>query len=499
MYAKLIKEDVKYDYHLTPDEVRCSGVKAESSPTRNQKLGHLLKVLQNVSTTWSYGSSEAYAQLLKSYIDDRTLPIDPSRSKELSTGKNICGKVHSYAHAGTELFVMKYARDPKDNDDIAREWLLVKRFLNPLRVFTPNFMYAYAFMEKQPTGTRHKALYEHIDGVPLTEELKNMTSDDLIGVLMQLCLTLAIAQKACLFTHYDLHIDNLLVSTPATEFRFPYLLDDRYVTIVCRYKLTIIDMGYAFAAGRGLGTPEAEVLGIERIENAGVHKDMWSTGFDIIKIVSFLCHAVRKRRLHFPVLAPMFLKYALGVFPDFMKSKERFYSISYSNPHNNITPQEWWVDLCKLNPAHPGFGPCEIEDDSVFDFTPPEEWIAPVTLQLLGKHYQHLVDTSIPNEVYRRMLGIYANSIKRIWKISLPEPKHPEEDPKSYVDKFGGSTDPSIQMGLLRIVVGAERYDPQLLAEFRKNYRTVSINNTKRHVSVKAYHVPLSLTTDGTN
>ena len=100
-------------------------------------------------------------------------------------------------------------------------------------------------------------MIQHIDGVSLLEMLfynRSFLENDLINVLYQIYMPLATLADE--FTHYDLHVENVMIYEPVKGYYFDYeyiLADGTIVKFKSRYIAKIIDYGRAF-----FNDPESE-------------------------------------------------------------------------------------------------------------------------------------------------------------------------------------------------------------------------------------------------
>lgn len=165
---------------------------------------------------------------------------------------------------GNEDFIIKV---PKEKPfELVHEYF-VGRFLNNLRESIPNFVYTYAgficsppfskdflpgFQGSQPVnwcarkpGVQY-LVQEKIPGEVMDDVIENMPVKTFMELLLQLVFSLNIANRFYSFTHYDLHIGNIILRDNGLPFSIPYSTPDKEVYIMSRYVATIIDYGFAF-------------------------------------------------------------------------------------------------------------------------------------------------------------------------------------------------------------------------------------------------------------
>ena len=102
-------------------------------------------------------------------------------------------------------------------------------------------------------------MIEYIEAVPLEKMLHNhyFIQNDLINILYQIYMPLA--TLALEFTHYDLHIGNVLIYELKEDeyIDYEYNFNDDIVTFKCRYIAKIIDYGRAFFDDQSVGSSQS--------------------------------------------------------------------------------------------------------------------------------------------------------------------------------------------------------------------------------------------------
>lgn len=92
-------------------------------------------------------------------------------------------------------------------NDLDIEAFIGIKCLNPLRKIIPNFVYTYGYRD-------NTVITEYVKGIPFNQWLaNNYKYDDFIFILYQIYLSLLVAQRNCLFTHYDLFPWNIILVT----------------------------------------------------------------------------------------------------------------------------------------------------------------------------------------------------------------------------------------------------------------------------------------------
>jgi hypothetical protein len=201
------------------------------------------------------------------------------------------GVVWRIGYNGSAYFAtMKTSkRDPRNPDqsyNMLHE-LLVGLVLNFLRPYTPNFMYVWGgFSCSSPTqgaplpGARPGSSVQNahnfdtlcanntpdnMDVLMLNENVANASSFfdtfrgaagvvavadrvrwvDILAILFQIIISLAMAQNFCKFVHGDLHAGNVLVKTLPAEVVLQYTLNGNNYQLTTRYIAVIIDYGFS--------------------------------------------------------------------------------------------------------------------------------------------------------------------------------------------------------------------------------------------------------------
>lgn len=95
-------------------------------------------------------------------------------------------------------------------------------------------------------------LYEHIKDGELLLDLvrkKSSTIFEIAAIAKQTLLAICLAQRACRFTHYDLHSNNIIIRKLPEDVSFLYVLDEQNQFLVRSRGVypVIIDYGYAYA------------------------------------------------------------------------------------------------------------------------------------------------------------------------------------------------------------------------------------------------------------
>lgn len=210
-----------------------------------------------------------------------------------------------------QSFVIKTPRD-KNNDELAHECLVGMFALNKLRKYVPNFMYVYSYSKCSHmviddkkvinwcnNGSTENTSYlvsELIsNSMPLSEIITTDTFSPrgMIKTFVQLINALSVAEITFGYTHYDLHSDNVLVSTFKSKVDVPIYIDkdpDNAKYIDSKHIPFIIDYGCSRVYLEGYGS-----FGKLGLENYGVNAYDNYPMYDVYKLLCFCAeNLVRK-------------------------------------------------------------------------------------------------------------------------------------------------------------------------------------------------------------
>lgn len=257
--------------------------------------------------------------------------------------------------AKKSLFLLKAPLNPASaaQRDGTHEAFVGFFALNQLRNIIPNFMYTYAAFRctppvlpysvgaatATPTGAKGSKLidawcslndpthtnnvtYTLIENLANTKTGKTLSLKDLIesggrktieefmSLLAQIVAALGVAWETCEFTHYDLHVENVLVRetnhgpSGNSEVVIEYDLRDEGKTfkIRCGSIATIIDYGMSHVKVGDVHFGHAS----DALMNFGVLRDRGNSFFDVFKIVCFSISSFqpREREMLYDLLFP---------------------------------------------------------------------------------------------------------------------------------------------------------------------------------------------------
>jgi hypothetical protein len=205
--------------------------------------------------------------------------------KKLST-KSAFGDVFvSSFNSVKNLIIIKTTQKGLSRESLLLEYFIGRYGINKLRKFIPNFMYTFSIFKcsrfknqmcKTPPNFNNWSYFialEKINGSSLWNYISSKKRSDTIVLqfVMQIILSLFIAQREIKFIHYDLHLNNILIRTTKTPQNISFQINEQTFSISTSQIPTIIDFGSSFMVRDNI--PFGNVL--ERINK----------GYDIYKFL----------------------------------------------------------------------------------------------------------------------------------------------------------------------------------------------------------------------
>lgn len=136
-------------------------------------------------------------------------------------------------------FLKKICQNCREYPAIYNEYFLTMYGLNFLRLKIPTFNFSYSFHKRNKLISVKQ---EFTEGESLEMFLTHCSMDDFYSVFLQVVISLEIAQKELLFTHYDLHLENILIEPIDKPFSMQVLHKEYTFS---KYKIKIIDFGFS--------------------------------------------------------------------------------------------------------------------------------------------------------------------------------------------------------------------------------------------------------------
>lgn len=149
----------------------------------------------------------------------------------------------------------------KDTSFFLENEYVVGTELKSLCSYLPHYLYTYGMktfklhidnniIKNNENGiTRDVLFLNKIYNYSLYEYIKFVNSkNNVIGMMLQIIMALYVAQKQINFTHYDLHVDNILIQECDKTDIFIYKIDDNYYWVnTCGFFPVLIDYGLSYS------------------------------------------------------------------------------------------------------------------------------------------------------------------------------------------------------------------------------------------------------------
>ncbi len=141
----------------------------------------------------------------------------------------------------TSKTLFKVSKNDDSKTNLLRSYYIGKE-LNKLRSIVPNFV-----LTKQVHDQSRLAVsYEYIQGETLEMCINSLTFPQFLNIFIQILFALELAQRHCMFCHYDLHLDNIIMKPIESPHTYTIILDDdKYEITGNAYIPVIIDFGLA--------------------------------------------------------------------------------------------------------------------------------------------------------------------------------------------------------------------------------------------------------------
>ena len=223
-------------------------------------------------------------------IDEQTFQKFSSKQEE-TIFKNKHGTIKKIFFAGL-FFVVKQTTDNSKLLENLHEVYISKKALNSLVFKIPNFAYVFQYYDNM-------TIIEYIRGQTLDNWMKKEFSfKDYIHILVQITLSLHVAQKTCEFVHYDLAPWNIVLQDCPNMF-FDYKIDDSFSYRVYTEKIPIfIDFGkslctiekrkHGFVSSRFSTIQDILYLLLTSISEIDISRVSSEDTRDIIKLANFI-------------------------------------------------------------------------------------------------------------------------------------------------------------------------------------------------------------------
>jgi hypothetical protein len=186
-----------------------------------------------------HGLLKGIHNLLNYFKSNGKLDEILSKDDNIFKNKNINIQKYSFKTDSSFSFVLKSASNEKKVKENIHETFVGLTCTNELLKKIPNFSYVFGIDDK------NRLITEHIDGRIFLEYIKSdeFNIDEYIFILLQICLTLHVAQSHCGFIHYDLTTWNIIIQRFENEVDIEYVIDDKIIIVRTNIIPILIDYG----------------------------------------------------------------------------------------------------------------------------------------------------------------------------------------------------------------------------------------------------------------
>jgi len=178
-------------------------------------------------------------------------------SEKQSIKKGVYGYVKQHCLCNTYRVILKFVRKKIEPivgiSDITHEYIITTHGLNYLRQYCPNFCYSFGLVYTSNSEMIH--IMEYINGLTLGKFLENNQSliyqpsmgKLFLQMIIQIIGSLELAQDLLWFSHYDLHMDNILIRKLKKEIPTLHYPFKTFTIVLHNIELIIqyIDFGFS--------------------------------------------------------------------------------------------------------------------------------------------------------------------------------------------------------------------------------------------------------------
>ena len=220
----------------------------------------------------------------------------------------------------TEMFgegidvIIKTSQQLDDKSDILREYYIGITEINKLRYFVPNFVYTFGLFGCPPLKmTGHVKVdlnkicdpktgdiftkfivYEKVNGETFRKLHDKITKEDFLNIFYQLLIALEVAQRKIGFTHFDLHLENVMLIKLKEPFEYSVIIGDSIYKIkATKYLAMIIDYGHSVVR-KQVDNKGLRYIGAGEFPEYGMVNYM-IPGYDMYKFLYFVAVQYSRR------------------------------------------------------------------------------------------------------------------------------------------------------------------------------------------------------------
>jgi len=186
-----------------------------------------------------HGLLKGIHNLINYFKFNGTLDNMLSKNDDVFKNKNIDVQKYSFKTDSSFSFILKSTTNEKKAKENIHESFVGLTCINDLLKKIPNFSYVFGIDGK------NRLITEHINGKIFLEYIKSneFNIDEYVFILLQICLTLHVAQSHCGFIHYDLTTWNIIIQRLENEVDIDYVIDDKIITVRTNIIPILIDYG----------------------------------------------------------------------------------------------------------------------------------------------------------------------------------------------------------------------------------------------------------------
>ena len=210
------------------------------------------------------------------YIPDSNLEKFLSNLVKVSVS---CRESRIYRFKSSPI-IIKIPKKSIYHDNIIRTYYIGME-LNKLHI--PNFIRTLCLYSTHINQVM--TAYDYIEGKSLFNSINDLSYKEYLKILIQVLFALEIAQRSCSFTHYDLHLGNVMCKPNKNSYTREVNIDRKVYKIkVSKYVPIIIDFGLASAKIKD------NTIGSYEYVKYGITKKMYK-GVDMYKFLfySYMC------------------------------------------------------------------------------------------------------------------------------------------------------------------------------------------------------------------
>lgn len=157
--------------------------------------------------------------------------------------QNKLGVVRKFVAPLGFSFAVKTTSDKRKSQEHIHESFIGTRCINNLIKHIPNFVYIFGMYKNDDTVN---VVEEYIPGITLFEYINNndFTFGKFLFIVLQIALSIHMAQNICGFVHYDLTPWNIILQTYSEKINIDYLISyNNVIRVNTMISPTIIDYG----------------------------------------------------------------------------------------------------------------------------------------------------------------------------------------------------------------------------------------------------------------